>query len=389
MPLIKRLGSSFIITTQYNTFLFDYPSDIIIPPLVDTIFISNSSSLSILYISENIPIYISHPVYIQLLYKHKLEKKDRSISDNFIKNVIFVNYNQILNFNNLDITVLSSGLYLGWCMYKIEDILYFSDISLINKVCKKISFCNVKYILWGNQYKNIDKSISVSEDINEFNNLILGNTKINLYVEFPNQLIDLLFHLNFLLNKSTKSFVLDSLEIKRYLNMCVSESDWLNDRYFKLTNIQVKSTDEPHNDCNIFIKKLPDNNNYFGCIKIEDKFYKLDTRCTIKDINDNLSGELLDLEEDIYYNLEDKNYEDVMIDGKIDIINNWGYLIGESHNKDDKDIYKKILRITKEKNFIEFLFKNERFVTVKGITYFMRIGVKISEEEGNYRISKI
>jgi hypothetical protein len=407
MPIIKRLSSSYIISTKYNTFLFDYPDDISIPPLVDTIFISNSSSLSILYIDQDIPIYISHPVYTQLLYKHKLEEKNnpklKDISDTFIKNVVFVSYNQILKFNTMDITVLSSGLYLGWCMYKLdESILYFSDVSFINKVCKKIKLCDVKYILWGNKdLIKIDKSSNdavmsqkkingkyvsnsnIVDNINEFNKHILDSTSTTLYVEFPNQLIDLLFHLNYILSKATKTFVIDCPDIRRYLNMCVAESDWLNDKYYKITNIPIKSEGKS----NILIKNMPIGES--GYVKIEDKDYKLDTRSNKDEIVLNMKGELLDTQEGVYYTLEDKNYEDVMVDGQINVINDWGYVIGECTNTDDKDIYTKVLKISKKEDVIEYLFKNEKFVSVDKVFYFMRIGVKVYEEEGMYKVLRI
>ncbi|WUR04289.1 ribonuclease [Vairimorpha necatrix] len=383
MTLIKKTGSSYIIISSYNTFLFDYHTNI---PFVDTIFISNSSNIEILYLTLDVPIYITRPVYTQLLYK---QDKNRNISDLFYKNCIFINYNQKIMFNKVEICVLPSGLYFGWCMFKINDLLYFSDISFVNKICTSVKIIkDIKFILWGNVEKETKR-----DTIESFNECLKNNLKINrnnpqisspieIYVEFPNFLLDIVLHINLYFNISVR---VDCPDICRFINYLNSESDWINDKYTGL-NLNITETSK------IILKKktIEDfsikKEDYSINVKgVNNNKFNISTSASYEDIKKHFSAEILDIEKGVYYERPDMNYEDVLVDGNLDLVNKSCYIVGEMINTDMNDQIKSII-IRENIDIFKSIFESENYAYIDGIYYFKRLGIKIYEEDGRFKI---
>jgi len=278
---------------------------------------------------------------------------------------------------------------------------YISVIChFLNKICTEIkSIKDFKYLLWGNYHICTEKSNI--EDFNNYvkNSLCIENKSIkkqenvlrniiknvqpslNIYVEFPNFLIDIILHINSTLKRSVR---LDCIFIDQYLNNILSDTDWISEKYNKV-NLNISDTS------NIILKPLKDNINNNFTIKIiggTNKYFNINTKANIKDIKKNTNGCIFEFRDNIYYSFLSNDVQDVYVDSKIDIYNNIGCITGKCINTDKYDYIKKIF-INENQDIIKFIFENENYVCINEVYYFKRLGIKIYKKEERFYIKKI
>ncbi|EOB11364.1 hypothetical protein NBO_1248gi001, partial [Nosema bombycis CQ1] len=118
---------------------------------VDRVFVSSSESLGILFIKQDIDIYITLPVYEQILSNYysllKLQLTyenekftdvkctdvkciDEIDLDRLKRNIRFITYNELIHINDITIECKPSGMFIGW-------VLFFIGLHLRFFICDK------------------------------------------------------------------------------------------------------------------------------------------------------------------------------------------------------------------------------------------------------------
>lgn len=106
---------------------------------LSAIFVSSSDSLGIFFLKENIPVYITEPVYEQIKMKiRRYETLSTHYEDEEIQNcmirdmsrvrcptLIKINLNQSFKFDSVVVKALSAGTFLGWTNYHVKEQYHF------------------------------------------------------------------------------------------------------------------------------------------------------------------------------------------------------------------------------------------------------------------------
>lgn len=263
--------TSLLMMTRHETIQFDYPSvlyglnfrppcfnstqkslKIIIPTTynVDRIFVFGSESIGILFIDKDIDIYLTQPVYEQILANYysllelrvtyddfqvsKKEDKNEKIVDigtaNFKqlkKNVRFITYNEVIILNELSIKCISSGVHVGWCAF----ICSFEKTSMhiSNKITKSRKF-GIHYHSTKTDFViNINDEQVEKNSIDDFNTKIVNSKSLILACDVPTTGVDLLFHLPFIFRKYSYNAPINVYfnNFKEYINNLSNHTDWL------------------------------------------------------------------------------------------------------------------------------------------------------------------
>ncbi|ELA47414.1 hypothetical protein VCUG_01065 [Vavraia culicis subsp. floridensis] len=211
------------------------------------IFVSSNDALGIFFLKKDVPIYVTKPVYEQLVlrlkdlqgylvhYDEEGEKADLyDVNEVDIarteRNVIFVTYNEIIYFDAFMVEVVSSNTFLGWCNFILhiqkKRLAYISTFSLKGRISFKMAPTNLHMIIL-NQHK-----INIHElGLDDFLQVCQDNAIKIIPVDVSSMFLELfLFLLNTTKDMSIQICVVSPfyMEINRAVNGC---GKWLNKKF--------------------------------------------------------------------------------------------------------------------------------------------------------------
>lgn len=267
----SRQQTTLTMMTRHETIQFDYPAMLyginlrppsfnsIQKPLklivgetvnVDRLFVFGSESIGILFIDKDMDIYITQPVYEQILANYysllelrvsyddipdlyKFENNVRIVDLNcpnfeqLKKNVRFITYNEEIILNELSIKCKSSGVHVGWCTFVCS--FDSKTVHISNKLTSRRKF--------GIRYENIkvDYDININDvqpnkySIDDFNSIVANSKTLVIACDIPTTGVDLLFHLPFLFKKNAVKVPISVQfkNFKEYINNLSNHTDWL------------------------------------------------------------------------------------------------------------------------------------------------------------------
>lgn len=307
---------------------FDYPQKplkFILPDFndADAIFISSSESFGALFLKRNMKIYMTRPVYEQLLLKyyeymslsiyyddlndeeiykmchikplicnnckinpicrhmnHYIKSLDDIDIKRFSKQVVFINYNQILQIGGLKITVQSPGTFIGWCNFKImfenlKTLLLINSYSLKKRF--SIGCANIKSDYLIINRPSICKNNEIKELTEFINNYSISELKhpIVIPIDFECSFLEIIFHVLSLISDSQMDLTVISKIFNRLDLVYNIQSEWLNSKFysisepFPLKKYKNLSTFDSWAEFN-----FPDSKNIIFCDKIQFEIYK-------------------------------------------------------------------------------------------------------------------
>lgn len=202
--------------TCHNYSAASKPLRLIVPNThSDYIFISTSQSIGVLFTTAS-KIYITKPVYEQILLKYeefprRLSYEDAEISNSdrivsiedvdlhsFMNKCIFISFNEIVQFIDIKVQCVPSGTFIGWCNYYVLtdcNTSYFivKTISTTEGMAQRAVIKSCDYLLFYGDDSNdipttipihrensLDFSLDSENDLVEFNAIQI-NTIENLY----------------------------------------------------------------------------------------------------------------------------------------------------------------------------------------------------------------
>lgn len=275
-----------------NSFVFEYPFKIygsnhsyisqckklkvIVPKITSDVFlICSSDSLGILFINKPVKIYITLPVYEQILlrleqlpkyldYEEENTVEDvytlESINiDLFKSNCIFINHNQIVEFYNINLKCITSGTFIGWSNWIVKDINQNQKYGIIKSTNYTQRFSNIKesldcdYIVLFDEFKyQIPTNNSKNINSKEFSEIVIEySTKketIIILIEMTNVFIELVMYtLATIKRNNLNSSVVVCSTIYDKLSAIINiQSEWLNSKFSKtiFQGIEPFATDE-------------------------------------------------------------------------------------------------------------------------------------------------
>lgn len=258
---------------------------------LDSVFISSSLSFGCFFL-KNTKIYITRPVYEQLIIKynelmnlsvsydtltveealnyyfsnsgnHSLDSvfhthfNDDSVSCNdnvsykifsiteidlekFKRSVVFVKYNQVIKLNSIDVIAQPSGSYIGWCNYKIhfsnsKSLLILSSYSKKRRFSIEASDIISDYLII-NRLK-IPNNHEIKEFSSFINDYIESQTNKNIIIplDLSYSFIEVLFHILYLVENSSLPITVISPSFKQLDLMLNIQSEWLNKDFFSIS----------------------------------------------------------------------------------------------------------------------------------------------------------
>lgn len=266
--VVSRTKSCYILQTNEQTFLLDYPSEIygnnlsfpsfskrqrplklVLPEFtddIDYILVTRSDSLGVLFLERDIPIYITEPVFEQILMRFRAlsdfavhyEDEDSpgtSIEscdlERFTRNVRFVRFNEHCEFDSVLVVPQSSGTFIGWTNYLIEledkkTIYYISSLSSRPRLSPEPADISSDYLII-----NVDDVPGTLHQIDEFSTYV-RHLKFNVAVvplETTTLSIEIISHVLFLLQEDASvSVYVVSPVFNRLCTTVNIESDWLS-----------------------------------------------------------------------------------------------------------------------------------------------------------------
>ncbi|EOB12512.1 hypothetical protein NBO_420gi001 [Nosema bombycis CQ1] len=222
---------------------------------VDRIFVSSSESLGILFLKQDIDIYITLPVYeqilsnyysllkLQLTYENEEFTDEKCTDEKCIdvkcideidldrlkRNIRFTTYNELIHINDITIECKPSGMFIGWCtfLYKTSSKIF----HITNKVTNK-----KKYAI---EYKDIKADFEVNlnclkqppNPIEKFNEKVLSVKDKSLIIacDIPTLGIELMFHLLFVFKNVPLKvpFCVKYEKFNEYFNNLCNHTEWM------------------------------------------------------------------------------------------------------------------------------------------------------------------
>ncbi|ADM11051.1 uncharacterized protein Eint_020520 [Encephalitozoon intestinalis ATCC 50506] len=459
MTLIKRIisrnKSCYILQANEQTFLFDYPSSIygthfsfpsfakapkplklIFPKFVDNIdhiLITRSDSLGVLFLEKDIPIYITEPVFEQILIKYKSllkipayyeDEEDEGVSvedadvERFRRNARFVRFNERCYFDNVLITPHPAGTFIGWTNYLIDigdkrTIYYLTSLASKTRLSLEAGGISSDYLIINTDFP------PPSHDIEEFSTYIndLGSDVAIVPLEMTTMLIEVLLHTLFVTQaKGTIPIYVVSSEFGRLHTTISIENEWLSKpfssakepfpirsyrRFYAVDTIDELS--EISGPAVVFCDPL-EFSLYSHPIFDNQKIISINNSVPFADANYNLKLEL-DPEEissihtgTIIHNPNPGEYLYIeampghyclAVDARsIQVYTNEIYLNGKLKFSDKHGFGKKMV-FSQKKCKLSDLFSANRFFFSEGSYYFPQKGLKVTIDNKKAKIKKI
>ncbi|ELQ75451.1 hypothetical protein THOM_1592 [Trachipleistophora hominis] len=266
MPAIKFTRckeNSFLSMDLHNDRIqFDYPAEIygknhrigdkpilikVKPVNAKKIFISSNNALGIFFMKKNVPIYITRPVYEQLVlrlrelqgylvnYDDEHDKTDlRSVNDANItkaeRNIIFITYNEITYFDTFMVEAVSSNTFLGWSNFILHvqnrKLAYVSTFSLKGRISFKMEPTKLHVIIYNQRQINTH-----GHNLDDFLRICQDDMIKIIPIDMSSMFLELfLFLLNTTRDMNIRICVVSSIytAINRIVNGC---GKWLNKKF--------------------------------------------------------------------------------------------------------------------------------------------------------------
>lgn len=211
------------------------------------IFVSSDSSLGIFFVKKNLQVFITRPVYEQLVirlkelqgylvdYDDEIEKSHVfDVNDVNLKKterqIVFINYEQTINFRDFVIEVISSNTFLGWCNFIIKigkkRLAYISSFSSKGRVSHKMEKRKLDLIAFNDRDQNPHES-----GLDDFLGLCKEESIKVIPIEMSSLFLEIfLFLLNTTRNLNLKIWIVFPFYEK--LNRLINGSGtWLNQKF--------------------------------------------------------------------------------------------------------------------------------------------------------------
>lgn len=261
---IKYTSSSFIAFNLFGkNILFDYPAEIYGKNLkigsmsillktknvtADIIFVTSSISLGIFFVKKNVKIYITKPVYRQLVlrlkelqsylvsYDHEPENTDdlHDVNDVNLEqtkcNFIFVTYDEMVRFDNFLVEVVSSNSFIGWCNYIIhvqeKRLAYISSFSQKQRISTKPLRSNVDLAIL-----NGLKPSSQEQDLENFSKVCQDNMIKVIPIDISSLFFELFLLLLKTIQKTTIRIYIVFPYFEEFIKIINGCGKWLNKKF--------------------------------------------------------------------------------------------------------------------------------------------------------------
>ncbi|KAF9762403.1 hypothetical protein NGRA_2041 [Nosema granulosis] len=218
---------------------------------VDRIFVTSSESMGILFIDTDIDIYISQPVYDQILANYysllnlrlTYEDKETSCKDANVKivdigkanleqlkkNVRFVTYNEVVELNKLSVVCKPSGIFIGGCSFLCN--FDSKKLHISNKITNRRKFAIEHEQIEADYEININNAPNITDSIENFNKKMLNVKSKTLIVacDIPTTGVDIMFHLLYIFKKKSRpTLCVKYHKFLEYISNLSNHSDWVS-----------------------------------------------------------------------------------------------------------------------------------------------------------------
>lgn len=447
MTLVKRIKSKtkscYLLQTNEQTFLLDYPSEIygrnlsfpsfsrepkplklVVPKVTDDvehILVTRSDSLGVLFFKKDIPIYITEPVFEQLLMRferlsnlvvhYEDEDEQGTCVDQvdiarFKKNVVFVRFDERCEFNDVLVVPRSAGTFIGWVNYLIEledkkTICYLTSLSSKPRFSSEAGSISSDYLII-----NTDE-VSGLHQIDEFSSHVrmLKQSVSIVPVEMTTLLVEIMSHVLCLLQAQENIPVFVVSSTFNHLHTVINlEGDWLSSSFYCMKDpfpiksyeklrvvddlTKMPATDGPMIvfcdplELGLFPSRLFKNQEIISInnsVPDADLNYTLKLELSSDEIIAGHLGKIIhNLELDEYFYIETSStHIQLTMDGcSTQVHKNRMYLHGKLEFSDRDSFARRRLSFTQRKCKLNELFGKCRFFTKNGTYYFPDKGIK-------------
>ncbi|CAD25088.1 similarity to HYPOTHETICAL PROTEIN YO47_METJA [Encephalitozoon cuniculi GB-M1] len=453
--IVSRAKSCYVLQTNEQTFLLDYPSSIYgvsfsLPsftkrpkPLklalpkfaddIDHILVTRSDSLGVLFLERDIPVYITEPVFEQILIKYESllklsvyyedeEDSGTPIEDadveRFKKNVRLVRFNERWSFDDVTVVPQPAGTFIGWSNYLIEfgdkkTLYYLSSLASKPRVSLGPGSISSDYLII-----NTDECTS-SHTIDEFSAYIreLGLDVAVIPLEMTTMLIEVLLHTLFVVQaRGAVPIYIASSEFSRFHTTISIENEWLSKPFSSVKDpFPIKSYGRLHVvdtidelaeiagpaivfcdplEISLYPQPVFDNQKIVsinGAVLQADVHYNLKLELDSSEVSSIHTGAIIhkpspgeylyiETASDYYYLAA--NARDIQVhDSEV-------YLNGKLKFSDKHGFRKKMVFIQK-KCKLNDLFANSPFFYSNGSYYFPQKAIRVIMENGKARIERV
>ncbi|KAG5859497.1 putative beta-lactamase-like protein [Encephalitozoon hellem] len=459
MALVKRITSRnkscYILQANEQTFLLEYPSSIcgmcfsfpsftkgpkplklILPKFVDDIdyiLVSRSDSLGVLFLEKDVPIYITEPVFEQILIKyrnllrlsiHYEDEEEHGISienadiERFKRNARFIKFNEKCHFDDVLITPRPAGTFIGWTNYLIElnnrrTIYYLSSLASKPRLSQEPGSISSDYLII-----NTDKPPS-SHNIEEFSAYVnnLGFDVAIIPLEMTTMLIEVLLHILFVAQeKGVTPVYIVSAEFNRFHTIISIENEWLSKAFSSIKDpFPVRSYRSLHIvdtideiseitgpaivfcdplEFSLYPHPIFDTQKVIsinGAMPSADAYYNLKLELDFSEISSIHTGTIIyNPNPGEYLYIESaSNYHYLTVNGSdIQVYGNEIYLNGRLKFS-DKHGFRKKMTFNQKRCKLSELFTSNTFFYNKGSYYFPQKAIKVTIENNRATMERI
>ncbi|TBU19474.1 hypothetical protein CWI42_020330 [Ordospora colligata] len=460
MALIKRIvsrgKSCYVVHANEQTFLLDYPSSVYgvcisypsfdksprplklaLPRLtddIDHVLITRSDSLGALFMQKDVPIYMTEPVFEQMLMAYQSILNLRLYYEDdgddgvlitsadiqrFKRNVRFIRFDEVCRFNQVSVIPRSAGTFIGWANYLIEldnrkTICYISSLSNKKRFSLDAGCISSDYLI-----VNTDKQPNMHE-IDAFSECIkcLDDEIAIIPVDLTTLLLEVVFHVLSLLHlkDGIPVYIIYPLFDRFYTTVGI-QNDWLNrsfssvkdpfpikayKRLHVLTTIDNLSTISGPAvvfcsplEFSLYPQGVFENQKVMSINRVLDQadvHYGLRLELDLDEITSMHTGTIIhDIEPSKYLYIDTTSkYFYLSIDGcKTQVYADEMYIHGKLKFSDKQTSTEMKIELVQEKCKINELFANEPFFVNNSLYYFPRKNLKIEINRDRVRIEKI
>ncbi|KAH9412054.1 putative beta-lactamase-like protein [Ordospora pajunii] len=460
MALIKRIvsrgRSCYVVHANEQTFLLDYPSSVYgacisypsfdkssrplklaLPRLtddIDYVLITRSDSLGVLFMQKDVPIYMTEPVFEQILMNyqsilnlrlHYEEDGDDGVlvtsADiaRFRRNVRLIRFDEICRFNQVRVIPRSAGTFIGWASYLIElenrkTLCYVSSLSSKKRFSLDAGSISSDYLI-----VNTDKQPDIHE-IDAFSDCIkcLETDIAVIPVDLTTLLLEVVFHVLSLLHlkDSIPVYIVYPLFDRFYTTVGI-QNDWLNKSFSSIKDpFPIKAYKRLHvlttidklatisGPAVVFCSPLEFSLYPQGVFETQkvvsinrvldqaDMHYGLRLELDLEEITSMHTGTIIhDTAPNRYLYIDTTcRYFYLSIDGcKTQVYANEMYVHGKLRFSDRQTATETKMELVQDKCKITDLFANEPFFFNNGLYYFPRKNLKIEISRNRVRIENI
>lgn len=229
----------------------------------DAFFLTNSYSIGCLFLDKhsNIPIFCTSPVFEHILLKYeeysamqisyideerdKLDSSFRIVNirsaniSKFKKNVVLINFGEIIACGTTNILSKPAGTYIGWSHLAITfengiSLSYVSSYSKSKRLSLAASPISGDYLLVNLSGQKLNKKYkgNIKEGISQFNNIVVGASHaVVIPISFDTFFLEVLIHVFSLLEKTDAKIYAIFPVIFRLEMLIGTQGEWLAERF--------------------------------------------------------------------------------------------------------------------------------------------------------------